>query len=51
MSYQTNIENQFNFMQQPWANNLNFPLEGDGEDPIAGQKDYVDQKHSFKLSE
>jgi deferrochelatase/peroxidase EfeB len=51
MSYQTNIENQFEFMQQSWANNLNFPSEGDGEDPIAGQKDYDDQKHSFKLSE
>ena len=38
-------------MLQSWANNLNFPSEGDGEDPIVGQKDYDDQKHSFKLPE
>ena len=51
MSYQASIEDQFEFMQQSWANNSNFPLEGAGEDPIVGQKGNDDQKHSFKLPE
>lgn len=39
MTYQTSIKDQFEFMQQAWANNPKFPSEGAGEDPIVGQKD------------
>ncbi|PDZ61390.1 Dyp-type peroxidase [Bacillus thuringiensis] len=48
MTYQASIEDQFEFMQRDWANNINFPSGGAGEDPIVGQKD---NEHSFKLPE
>jgi Dyp-type peroxidase family len=34
MSYQASIETQFEFMQQKWINNLHFPSNGNGSDPI-----------------
>jgi len=43
MSYQASIENQFEFIQQSWANNPFFPnfdtANPDGLDPIVGQGD------------
>lgn len=51
MTYQASIKDQFEFMQQAWANNIDFPSSGAGEDPIVGQKDNDDEKHSFKLPE
>jgi Dyp-type peroxidase family len=37
MSYQASIGNQFEFIQQNWVNNENFPSANDGIDPIIGQ--------------
>nr|WP_205664829.1 Dyp-type peroxidase [Bacillus cereus] len=51
MTYQASIEDQFEFMQRDWANDINFPSDGDGEDPIVGQKDNDGEKHTFKLPE
>ncbi|WP_176510596.1 Dyp-type peroxidase domain-containing protein [Bacillus thuringiensis] len=51
MTYQASIKDQFEFMQQAWANNIKFPSEGAGEDPIWGQKDNGGEKYTFKLPE
>ncbi|OUB85124.1 Dyp-type peroxidase domain-containing protein [Bacillus wiedmannii] len=51
MTYQASIKDQFEFMQQAWANNIKFPSEGAGEDSILGQKDNGGEKHTFKLPE
>ncbi|WP_336619303.1 hypothetical protein [Bacillus cereus] len=51
MTYQASIKDQFEFMQQAWANNIKFPSEGAGEDPILGQKDNGGEKYTFKLPE
>jgi deferrochelatase/peroxidase EfeB len=37
MSYQASIQNQFEFIQQFWANSVNFPGAATGIDPIIGQ--------------
>jgi Dyp-type peroxidase family len=37
MSYQASIQNQFEFIQQFWANSVNFPVAATGIDPIIGQ--------------
>lgn len=37
MSYNRNIATQFEFIQQSWANNINFQRPGTGLDPIIGQ--------------
>jgi Dyp-type peroxidase family len=37
MCYQSNIEKQFQVLQNRWANNPGFPKEGTGIDPIIGQ--------------
>lgn len=37
MSYNRNIATQFEFIQQSWANNINFQVGGTGLDPIIGQ--------------
>lgn len=36
LSYQSSIEQTFQFIQQSWANNARFPQAGDGIDPIIG---------------
>ena len=38
MAYQSNIENQFEFTQKFWVNNVNFVAEDTGIDPVIGQK-------------
>lgn len=35
--YQSSIERGFEFLQTQWANQSNFPQEGDGRDPIISQ--------------
>jgi Dyp-type peroxidase family len=37
LCYQSSIARQFEFMQNHWANNPNFPNPGAGEDPISSQ--------------
>jgi Dyp-type peroxidase family len=37
LAYQSDIERQFEFVQQFWVNNAQFPQSGDGEDPIIAQ--------------
>lgn len=37
LSYQSDIERQFEFVQGAWVNNASFPTTGDGEDPIIAQ--------------
>lgn len=37
MCFQKDIAEQFEFMQQQWANNGNFPQTGTGADPVIGQ--------------
>jgi deferrochelatase/peroxidase EfeB len=37
LCYQSSIERQFEVVQSLWANNPNFPVPGDGEDPIIAQ--------------
>jgi len=40
-SYQADIANQFEFLQETWANNPAFPQQADGIDPIIGQSSSV----------
>jgi Dyp-type peroxidase family len=35
-AFMASIENQFEFLQSTWANNVNFPKSGDGADPVIG---------------
>jgi Dyp-type peroxidase family len=37
MAYQSDLENQFEFTQQSWANNPNFVKQNTGIDPVIGQ--------------
>ena len=37
LCYQSSIERQFEFVQQRWFNDPNFPTPGDGHDPIVAQ--------------
>ncbi len=37
LCYQSSIERQFEFIQNRWANDPNFPTRGSGEDPIISQ--------------
>lgn len=37
--FQASIENQFEFVQQTWANNSFFQQSGDGPDPVIGDAD------------
>ena len=39
LCYQTDLERQFEFVQNTWVNNVNFPKPGDGQDPILAQRD------------
>ena len=39
LCYQTDLERQFEFVQNTWVNNVNFPKPGDGQDPIIAQRD------------
>ena len=38
-SYQSSITDQFEFLQETWANNKNFPIPNAGLDPIIGQSE------------
>lgn len=38
-SYQSSITDQFEFLQETWANNKNFPIPTAGLDPIIGQSE------------
>lgn len=50
MSYQASIENQFEFIQEKWANNIAFPSDTNtGIDPIIGQSDADKHKYNFPL--
>jgi len=40
LAYQTSIERQFEFITRAWLNNPYLRSEGDGHDPIAGQRLY-----------
>lgn len=37
LCYQSSLERQFEFIQQKWVHNADFPFAGDGEDPIIAQ--------------
>lgn len=37
--FQASIENQFEFLQEAWANGNDFPRPGDGPDPVIGNND------------
>ena len=37
LCYQSSLKRQFEFIQQKWVPNANFPKPGDGEDPIIAQ--------------
>ncbi len=37
LCYQSSLARQFEFVQQQWIHNKDFPLKGDGEDPIIAQ--------------
>jgi Dyp-type peroxidase family len=37
LAYQRSIEDQFEFVQRSWVNNVNFPATGAGQDPIIAQ--------------
>lgn len=37
LCYQSSLKRQFEFIQQQWVHNEDFPLPGDGEDPIIAQ--------------
>jgi Dyp-type peroxidase family len=50
MAYNNNIDQQFKFVQQNWANNTNFPVEPSGThgiDPVIGQG--VNEPHDQKM--
>jgi len=55
VSYQTSIEDQFEFLQKSWANSKKNPpgsenlIEGSGEDPIIGQNSSKDRNRTFEL--
>jgi Dyp-type peroxidase family len=38
LCYQHSLEKQFEFLQKAWVNNPNFPVPGDGQDPIIAQE-------------
>ena len=42
LCYQSSIARQFEFIQQLWVHNPNFPIGGDGEDPIIAQTEEGD---------
>lgn len=37
LCYQKSIQSQFEFVQQTWVNNPDFPQAGDGQDPVIAQ--------------
>jgi deferrochelatase/peroxidase EfeB len=50
MAYNSNIDQQFKFVQQNWANSTNFPVEPSGThgiDPVIGQG--ANQPHDQKM--
>ncbi|PRT15101.1 Dyp-type peroxidase [Bacillus wiedmannii] len=48
LSYQTSIQDQFEFLQRSWANQKNRPAKG-GEDPIIGQNSEEERIRTFDL--
>lgn len=47
LSYQTSIENQFEFVIKNWVNNPDFKDPGSGHDPILGQSDKKGNRERF----
>ena len=47
VSYQTSIEDQFEFIIRNWVNNANFAVPGAGQDPLLGQAQGADRTHTF----
>jgi len=43
LCFQANLQNQFNFMQQAWANQNDFIKRGVGQDPVIGQGQHTGQ--------
>jgi deferrochelatase/peroxidase EfeB len=39
--YQSWIHDKFEFLQQTWVNNPNFPKQSEGVDPILGERQWV----------
>jgi deferrochelatase/peroxidase EfeB len=46
LAYQRSIANQFEFIQQLWVNNADFPQGGDGHDPLISE---AEDKRNFSL--
>ena len=56
MAYQSDIERQFEFIQQQWVNNPGFPQDDTGNDPILGQNLdpsglWSDQNHNWQTAQ
>jgi len=51
MSYQADLGNQFEFIQQNWVNDPNFPSTGNGSDPILGQGSVSNGKFAKKYND
>jgi Dyp-type peroxidase family len=52
LAYQTSIERQFEFVTRAWLNKPHLRDDGDGHDPVAGQRSYAvngDRSRSFTL--
>ena len=52
LAYQTSIERQFEFVTRAWLNKPHLRDDGDGHDPVAGQRSYGvngDRSRSFTL--
>ena len=47
VSYQTSIENQFEFIIRNWINNANFAVPAAGHDPILGQRKGANRTRTF----
>lgn len=53
MSFQANLANQFEFIQQTWSNNENFIKQKTGKDPVIGQGNFKNgmQKYAKEYGE
>ncbi len=47
--YQSSLENQFEFVQQKWVDNPNFPLPGSGQDPLITPRDSAIAEGPFAI--
>lgn len=48
-SFQASLVNQFEFLQQTWANNINFPSPNAGLDPIIGESAALKSRGPFPV--